>query len=390
MIPVEDVAESAAKALEEFQRQWPYLAQDLSPPPVYAKGCTMQHLCKTFLAMKRNRLDVGELSEYTYTSYVRACELMLIFFGRERRVEDLQPDDFEKFRMSLAQGCGVVTLKTKINGCRVVLKYASDHRLIDLPVAYGRAFDRPSEKLLRSARNAAGERMFEAAELRRILKAADPVMRAMVMLGINCGFGNTDVASLPQSAVDLQGGWIKFPRPKTAVQRRIPIWPETVTALRKAIAIRPAPVDRADADLCFVTRRGTRYVRAQQSQRSAGRYSNVNALGRRFELLLYRLGMDDRVGRGFYTLRHVFETIAGESRDQVGVNAIMGHVDSSMAGQYRERISDERLRMVVECVRNWLFPKRKPACENSIDLLRSELDRRTEVAAPPMEFNQCG
>jgi hypothetical protein len=28
-------------------------------------------------------------------------------------------------------------------------------------------------------------------------------MRAMVLLAINCGFGNTDVAGLPQSAVDL-------------------------------------------------------------------------------------------------------------------------------------------------------------------------------------------
>ncbi len=373
MIPVEDIAGSAQKALEEFQRQWPYLVQELAPPPVYLKGCTLQYLCKSFLAMKRNRLDVGELSEYSYTKYVRARECLLIFFGRERHVEDLQPVDFEKFRMSLAHGCGVVTLKTKINACRIVLKYAHDNRLIDQPVAYGRAFDRPSEKLLRSARNAAGERMFEAAEIRRILEAADPVMQAMVLLGVNCGFGNTDVASLPQSAVDLEGGWIKFPRPKTAVQRRIPIWPETVTALRKAIAIRPAPVDRTDADLCFVTRRGTRYVRAQRSQRSTDRYSNVNALGRRFELLLYRLGMDHRIGRGFYTLRHVFETIAGESRDQVGVNAIMGHVDSSMAGQYRERISDERLRMVVECVRNWLFPKRKPECENNADGHRSSL-----------------
>jgi len=33
----------------------------------------------------------------------------------------------------------------------------------------------------------------------------------------------------------------------------------------------------------------------------------------------------------------------------------MGHVDNSMAGVYRERISDERLRAVVEVVRGWLF-----------------------------------
>jgi hypothetical protein len=34
----------------------------------------------------------------------------------------------------------------------------------------------------------------------------------------------------------------------------------------------------------------------------------------------------------------------------------MGHADGSMASVYRERISDERLKAVVEHVRQWLFP----------------------------------
>ena len=57
---------------------------------------------------------------------------------------------------------------------------------------------------------------------------------------------------------------------------------------------------------------------------------------------------------GFYALRHTFETIAGESRDQVAVGHIMGHVDASMAGVYRERISDDRLLAVSKTVRDWL------------------------------------
>ncbi len=49
----------------------------------------------------------------------------------------------------------------------------------------------------------------------------------------------------------------------------------------------------------------------------------------------------------FYTLRHVFETIGGESRDQVAVDAIMGHERGEMAAHYRERISEDRLRALV-------------------------------------------
>ena len=59
----------------------------------------------------------------------------------------------------------------------------------------------------------------------------------------------------------------------------------------------------------------------------------------------------------FTRLRHTFETIGGESRDQVAVDAIMGHSRDDMASVYRERIGDDRLRAVAEHVRQWLWGK---------------------------------
>jgi integrase len=72
--------------------------------------------------------------------------------------------------------------------------------------------------------------------------------------------------------------------------------------------------------------------------------------------LLGKLGLARR-GHTFYALRHTFETIGGDSRDQVAVDAIMGHSRDDMASVYRERIDDDRLRAVVECVRKWLRGK---------------------------------
>jgi integrase len=62
-----------------------------------------------------------------------------------------------------------------------------------------------------------------------------------------------------------------------------------------------------------------------------------------------------RPGLSFYAFRHTFATVAGETRDQVAVDAIMGHIRDDMASVYRERISDERLRAVSEYVRGWVF-----------------------------------
>ena len=54
-------------------------------------------------------------------------------------------------------------------------------------------------------------------------------------------------------------------------------------------------------------------------------------------------------------MRHVFATIGGGSRDQVAVNAMMGHVDESIADTYRECIDDDRLRAVTDHVHRSLF-----------------------------------
>ena len=64
-----------------------------------------------------------------------------------------------------------------------------------------------------------------------------------------------------------------------------------------------------------------------------------------------------REGIGFYTLRHVFRTIADEARDPVAIDLIMGHADRSMGATYRERINDDRLQTVVDVVHAWLFGK---------------------------------
>ena len=249
----------------------------------------------------------------------------------------------------------IVTLKNEINRCRIILKYASDQQKIGRPVNYGQSFEKPAARTLRKARNEAGPRLFTADELQRINEAADPWMRAMLLLGMNGGLGNSDIANLPQSAIDFEGGWLDYPRPKTGIKRRIPLWPETLAALREAIDSRPKPKDPRDAKLCFLTIQGNRWVRITPSKSNPNKFVNVDTVAGRFGRLLKKLGINGRNRLGFYTLRHTFETVAGESKGQVAVDAIMGHVDNSMAAVYRERISDERLKEVTDHVHNWLF-----------------------------------
>ncbi|MEX0717954.1 MAG: tyrosine-type recombinase/integrase [Planctomycetaceae bacterium] len=344
-------------ALEEFNRQWPYISEGRVPPPNNVEGkATVADLCNGFRNAKRRLLESGELSPSTYTDYVNVCDMLVAELRDDRPLDDLRPDDFGKMRASMAKRWGPTTLKNELNLVRIALKYGRDVGLIDRDLHRDMSLRPPKAKALRKARNERGPLLFTADEIRRILASADVHLKAMVLLGLNGGLGNTDIAEMPQGAIDWEGGWLNYPRPKTEVPRRIPLWPETVEALRRSTAKRPEPKDSEDFGLAFVSREGRRFVRLEPKIGTTDIFVRRDSIGERFRKLLHKLGINGRKGLGFYTLRRNFETVGGESRDQVAVDSVMGHVDGSMAAIYRQGISDDRLRAVVETVRAWLWP----------------------------------
>src|SRR5262245_37833751 len=322
---------------------------------------TVKDAANAFLNAKQQAVDSGELSTRTWALYKEACVAAVDAFGKTRLVSDLGPDDFARLRGRLAERYGPHGLGTRIQCVRCLFKYAFDSDMIDRPVRYGPNFNRPSKKTMRLHRAAQGPKLFTAEEVRRLLgcppwrPAAEGQLRAMILLAINCGFGNADCGSLPVAAVDLDGAVIDFPRPKTGIARRCPLWPETVQALKEALEARPEPKNSADVDLVFITKFGQPWHKELAS----------NPLSKVVTRLLRELGINGRKGLGFYTLRHVFRTVADEARDQPAADFIMGHSSGHISAHYRERISDARLQAVADHVHAWLFaePKAEPSGE---------------------------
>ena len=163
---------------------------------------------------------------------------------------------------------------------RTVFKYAHDAGLTDQPVRFGPMFTKPSRKAMRKARHAKGPRMFEAQEISTLLDAAGTHLKAMILLGVNCGFGNSDVATLPRKGVNLTTAWVDHPRPKTEIERRVPLWPETMDALAAALTERPRSKDPAHDGLVFVTKYGQPWSnRFRRKKELPGDPQNQNAGG---------------------------------------------------------------------------------------------------------------
>jgi integrase len=308
-------------------------------PRAKQKALTVKDAVNAYLNEKDSRVEAGELSARTRREYKEATDEVVKEFGKRRRVADLRSDDFAALRKRMAQSWGPTRLGNMIQTVRSIFKFAYESELIERPVRFGPSFKKPSKKVLRLHRAAKGVKMFAAEEVHRLLGAAGTQIRAMILLGVNAGMGNTDCGRLPLTALNLDAGWLDYPRPKTGIARRCPLWPETVAAIRNALAKRPKPKDPADATLVFVTK-----YRGPWAQ---------TAITHEMTKLLSDLDINGR--RNFYALRHTFRTIADRAKDQPAADFIMGDARDDMASVYREGIEDDRLQAVADYVRAWLL-----------------------------------
>jgi integrase len=318
---------------------------------VDADAATVKTLTNAFLNLKQSLVKADELSPRTWEDYKDACDAVVSAFGKNRVLTDIRPEEFTRLRERLQDRYGPHRLAKTIQCVRSLFKFGFDAELIAVPMRFGPGFKRPSKKTMRLERAKGGPKVFTATEVRRVVGAASGQVRAMILLGINCGLGNSDVGNLPQTAIDLKCAMLDFPRPKTGVARRCPLWPETVAALREVIKSRPSPKDAADAELVFITKYGYSWAKSTRS----------NPLSAEMRKLLDELGINGH--RNFYMLRHTFRTVADAAKDQPSADYIMGHEVAHMSSVYRETISDERLKAVSDHVRRWLFPDADPSIQ---------------------------
>ncbi|MBK7404817.1 MAG: hypothetical protein IPJ41_09340 [Phycisphaerales bacterium] len=203
-------------------------------PDARDDAATLRDLANHFLTAKQRMMHGGELSRRSFADYHATCSLLLDHLGRHRRLDDITAGTSARSARRLSKGRGPVALNQIQHAHDVQVRVPG--RPARLRCGSG-SEPEPGKRVMRAG--AAGQGDADArAGPNRALAAAGVQMRAMILLGINCGMGNTDVASLPLDALDLDAGILDYPRTKTAIPRRATLWPETAEALRSSIGLR--------------------------------------------------------------------------------------------------------------------------------------------------------
>lgn len=334
---------------------------DVSPEQV-----TLDQIRKLFLARKLARVEADRLQQRSYDEYEEALVDFCKAVGGSRRPAQLHPKDFDDYHNELAKRFGIDRRAKFVVMVRSMFKFATRAPL-NLPLPdYGDEFKRPSQADFKKARKrdreARGKPKYEPEDVRKLLAKAGPTMKAMILLAINAGFGNTDVAELPVSVLDLKSGWIEYSRGKTGADRRAKLWPETIAAIKAYLKVRPNAADEKTEPLLFRTIKGNSYVHVKKpNKRTAGKEKRQR-IKDGVSVLFGQVA--DAAGvkrRGFYSLRRTYRTIAAERGNAQVIDLTMGHAADydDMAAVYTVEILDELLELVSNHVRSRILIKPK-------------------------------
>ena len=316
------------EALQKYLDQATYLhgcQNNLQKPT--SDNMTLKQLCDMYLKYQYSKLQANDLTARHHNEQIESLNKLMVFMGPSRKIKSISTLDLQNYKRRIQ--------KNHVSVCRLNLHISIMKALFHWARKNDVLANIPNIDAVSRGKIIHQERFtFNSEQISQLLSAVDIKMRAMIWLGLNCGFGCTDCAELKWNDLDLVNGRVKLPRRKTGIFRDLPLWPETVAALEKI---------PGKGQLVFYTSRGNPYIQTLLKTDGSGnvKYATLNAITTKFSRLIKKSGLDVPKGTGFYTLRRTAATIAARSGDPFAVQRLLGHADLQMASRYVQNVSKQ-------------------------------------------------
>ena len=321
------------QALERYLEQAVYLHAGKPPKPEASQDrLSIKILCNLYLDHQESRAEIGEIKSRHVSDQILLLKDFVRFVGPNRTVSDISTIELQNYRKKLINAKkSPNTINNRIAAVKAMYNWALDNEVID---------NAPRLKAVKKVTSTKEEKStFTMSQVQKMLQNATPQMKAMIWLGLNCGFGCTDCAELMWKNIDLPNRRVDFPRGKTGVRRNLPLWPETVRALSEV---------SVSGELVFCTRKGNPWVKTEKGIGKDGKekYKKTNNVSKEFSRLMKKAGIKTPDGVGFYTLRRTAATLTAISGDPFAVQRLLGHADLKMATTYVQDISEQTDRAI--------------------------------------------
>lgn len=331
------------KALEKYLNQASYLHGSKEKVQKKSDGeMTLKQLCDLYLQYQHLKVQANALTAGHHNEQIASLKKLMSFIGSSRKIDEISTLDLQSYRRKLQKEYSTAhRMNLHISIMKAMFHWATKNDVLNsIP-----NIDAVSRGKIMHKRRMT----FSTEDIRQLLDAADANMKAMIWLGVNCGFGCTDCAELKWSNLDLANGRVKLARKKTGILRDLPLWPETVESIKRI---------PKKGKLVFYTSKGNSFMRTVLKTDNNGnsKYSTQNTITPKFSRLIKKAGLKVLKGTGFYTLRRTAATIAARSGDPFAVQHLLGHADLQMATRYVQDVS-KQTDNVIKSSRQYLVLK---------------------------------
>jgi integrase len=314
------------EALRNYLDQATFLhGQEISLQESADGNMTLKQLYDMYLKYQHTKLMANNLSVRHYNDQKDSLNKLMDFLGENSQIKNISTLSLQNYKRTIQKHyCSVCRLNLNLSIMKAMFHWARKNDILkNIP-----NIDAVSRGKIIHKNNFT----FDPAQIHKLIVYADKKMRAMILLGLNCGFGCTDCAYLKWTDLDLVNGRVKLIRGKTGIFRDLPLWPETIRAIEK--------IPRKGS-LVFYTNRGNPFMQSVVKTDINGneKYININIVTTKFSRLVKSIGLNVPKGTGFYALRRTAATVAARSGDPFAVQRLLGHADLTMASRYVQDVS---------------------------------------------------
>ena len=185
-----------------------------STPKKSNDNMLLKELCDLYLRYQQSKVQAKGLTARHHNEQINSLSKLLSFLGPSRKIDEISTLNLQSYRRQLQRKYSTahrMNLHTSI--MKTMFHWAKKNDVLDsIPNIDAVSRGKITHK---------NRLVFTSKDTHRLLSVADVQMKAMIWLGLNCGFGCTDCAELKWSNVDLANKRIKLARNKTGIPREL-------------------------------------------------------------------------------------------------------------------------------------------------------------------------
>jgi integrase len=299
--------------------------------PQSAKPTTIRELVDAYLTFRKSQADSGDLSVAMYTDDYYQLEAFADHCkknGKTSLAEVVTPDFLNKHKADTRDKYSVTTLWHSVKAVKRLLTWGwKQERLESLP--------RNLDDYAKVERPKPAPKFFMVEEVKSMYASATDRMRLYILLALNGGLTQIDIATLTHNMVDWKIGIISRDRNKTGVPQGCKLWPTTLALLKQAATNSNAKGN----NLVLVSEEGNQLT--YETVSIDGKHSKVDSIRSAFGRLKIKCKLKDN--RGFKTFRKTgADAIAKQYQSETHlVDLYLAHSVNGMRKHYANQYFDE-------------------------------------------------